>query len=106
MEYRPLIEDLLHAADVNGVCEAELRDAATAIETLLNERDAAIEELRGICWCCAHGKKWDKAPALSKMTTCEYMPIQVSGALAGGGGKCKCPHWEWRGPQKGESGHA
>lgn len=69
--------------------------AANAIETLLEERNAAIEDLRGMCWCCSHGKKWDKAPEWSKMTTCEH--IRESGALARGGGKCKCKYWVWRG---------
>lgn len=102
MDFKELIERLRHTS-CSGCMAHTMKEAATAIETLLTEREAAVEELRGICWCCAHGKKWDKAPALSKMTTCEYMPIQVSGALARGGGKCKCPHWEWRGPQKEEA---
>jgi len=70
-------------------------DAANAIETLLAERDALIEELRGICWCCAHGRKWENAPGWSKMTTCEH--LKDIGVLARSGGKTKCPHWEWRG---------
>lgn len=65
------------------------------------ERDAAVEELRGLCWCCVHGEKWAEAPVWSKAITCEHM--RESGTLARGGGKCKCPHWKWRGPQKKEA---
>ena len=63
------------------------------------ERDALIEELRGICWCCAHGRKWENAPGWSKMTTCEH--LKEIGVLARSGGKAKCPHWEWRGAKGG-----
>ena len=76
-----------------SVCES----AADVIETLLAERDAAVEELRGLCWCCAHGKRWENAPLWSNATTCEHMKEQ--GVLAHSGGKCKCPHWQWRGPR-------
>lgn len=61
MDYKELIEDLLYAVDVTGVCEAELRDAATAIETLLAEREAAIRDLNELgrdnpdsCYLCKH----------------------------------------------------
>lgn len=112
----PII-DRLAAYEVTGLMPEEVADlqrawdmyggeeGITAAFQKAAERDAAVEELHGICWCCAHGKKWDKAPALSKMTTCEYMPIQVSGALARGGGKCRCPHWEWRGLQRKDEVH-
>lgn len=73
-------------------------DGITAAFQKAAERDAAVEDLRGMCWCCAHGEKWDKAPVWSRMTTCEHM--RKSGALARGGGKCRCPHWEWHGPRK------
>lgn len=76
-----------------------LERAADVIETLLAERDVLIEELRGICWCCAHGRKWKNAPGWSKMTTCEH--LKEIGVLARSGGKTKCPHWEWRGAKGG-----
>lgn len=61
---------------------------------------AAVEELRGLCWCCTNGKKWDKAPGWSNMTTCEHM--RERGVLAAGGGTAgkNCTHWKWRGPQE------
>lgn len=78
-----------------------LREAATAIETLLAERDAAVEDLRGLCWCCANGKKYENRLPWSKATTCEHM-LEL-GVVARSGGKCKCQFWKWRGPQKGEN---
>lgn len=66
---------------------------------------AAVEDLRGLCWCCAHGEKWKKAPVWSNMTTCEH--IRERGSVAVGGGKAGkyCQHWTWRGPQEaGEGG--
>ena len=76
----------------------EFEEDATAIETLLSERDAAVEDLRGNCWCCANGKPWEKAGPLSKMTCCEH--LKEWGAVATSGKACKCQHWQWRGPQK------
>lgn len=56
--------------------------AADAIETILAERDAAVNEMRGICSFCAHKK------------TCQFgnhlRDICVNGS-----------NWQWRGPQKG-----
>ena len=103
MDYKELIEELRMVASWDGVCCDcnHCIDAATAIETLLAERDAAVEDLRGMCWCCVHGKPWDEAGPLSKMTGCEK--LSKIGVLARGGGKCKCLYWEWRGPQKGKN---
>lgn len=72
--------------------------SADTIENLLAERDAALEELRGICWCCASGKPWEKAGPLSNLTACEH--LSECGVLACGGRNSKCQHWQWRGPQK------
>lgn len=100
MDYKELIASLRHQE--SSVRDQRLpnifRDAADAIETLLAERDAAIEDLRGMCCYCAHGRRWEKTPLWSRMTTCEYM--QEQGALAIGGGNHKCSRWEWREPIK------
>lgn len=104
MDYKNLIKKLEYQAKTirNNNCTTmsaeESEAAANAIETLLAERDAAVEELRGLCWCCANGEKLKKAPMWSMATTCKYM--RELGALARSGGKCKCQHWQWRGPQK------
>lgn len=76
-------------------CQA-CEDAADIIETLLAERDAAVEDLSGMCWCCEHGRPWDISGELSRLTTCEYMTGNGVRAYAG---RRPCPHWEWRGPQ-------
>lgn len=34
-------------------------DMADAQKTLLAERDAAIEDLRGACWACANAREWE-----------------------------------------------
>ena len=59
------------------------------------ERDAAVEDLRGLCWCCAHGKKYENGLPWSRATTCKHM--RELGVAARAGGKCKCQFWEWRG---------
>lgn len=88
MDYKELIDRLKNIrflyADNGLKCESICKDAATAIETLLAERDAAVEELRGRCSKCKHLR---------------------SGILEFPCADCcfesgKSDHWEWRGPQK------
>ena len=64
------------------------------------ERDAAVEELRGVCRCCTNARPWMDAFYEGRFYTCDYITEQ--GVLARSGGKCKCPHWQWRGPQREE----
>lgn len=85
--------DLKRAWDMYGG-----EESVTAALQKAAERDAAVEDLRGLCWCCVNGKRWEKAPPWSKATTCDHM--RELGVLARSGGKCKCPHWEWRGQQR------
>lgn len=100
MDCKELIEQLRNVFQADGyeleqsVCES----AAETISALSEALDAALEDLRGMCWCCVNGKPWEQAGPLSKLTGCEH--LSELGVLARGGGKCKCPHWEWRGPQK------
>lgn len=95
---RRLVEcDQWDEAIQNDELSLVLEDAADAMEILLAERDAAVEDLRGRCWCCVHGEPWEPAGPLSKLMGCEH--LSELGVLARGGGKCKCPHWKWRGPQ-------
>ena len=105
MDYKELIEQLRKhhqawAAYSDLELAHDLEDAITAIETLLDERDAAVEDLRGLCWCCAHGKKYENGLPWSKATTCEHM--RELGVVARSSGKCKCKFWQWRDPQKGD----
>lgn len=98
MDYKELTNQLEVLERHTGFCA--LGVSATAIETLLDERDAAVEDLRGLCWCCAHGKKYENGLPWSKATTCEHM--RELGVVARSSGKCKCKFWQWRDPQKGD----
>jgi len=51
MAFRGLAERLLEF-DQSSTLEA----AADAITALSEALDAALEDLRGLCWCCVHGK--------------------------------------------------
>lgn len=82
MDYKELIEDLRYAADVTGVCEIELRDAATAIETLLAEREAAVRDLTEVC---------EDNPDVCHL--CKHLPCVDKN------GKGYCLGWQWRGPR-------
>ena len=104
MDYKELVKDFRAEAEFQRVnfgfstVAKELDAAASAIETLLAERDAAVEELRGICWCCANGKPMGRIGRLRSCTTCDYMAER--GMLGVVGREKDCPHWRWRGPQK------
>lgn len=74
MDYKELIKKL---REKDG-CRCECLRAATAIETLLAERDAAVEELRGECRVCEHRGE------------CLFNDQCGNGS-----------NWQWRGPQKG-----
>lgn len=79
MDYKEVIRRLDGCVEFDGNL---LDDAADAIETLLAERDAALEELRSIgCEVCAH--------------LCDYSFNSPC---------CTCGdadnNWQWRGPQK------
>lgn len=100
MDYKELIEllnewhehciselcgkDVLNCDDlcINRGEECIVHQAISAIETLLLERDAAVEDMKGICSFCVHKK------------TCQFgnhlRDICVNGS-----------NWQWRGPQKG-----
>lgn len=84
MDYEKLIKRLRKYADFGAklvVCE----DAATAIETLLAERDAAVKELHGRCSKCKH---FSSGLLEFPCTDCRFE-------------RGTSDHWEWRGPQKG-----
>lgn len=93
MDYKELIKSLKEEAchqrvvfGSHGV-SCQLEGAADAIEALLVERDAAVEDLRLVADC----------------TSCKWYFSENSGETCPG---CDCPNenenWEWRGPQKGE----
>lgn len=89
MDYNEIIE-AMRSTDAKVVFCRSL-DAALALETLLSERDAAVEDLRGTCFSCKHGNKWEKEANIMRLIVCEHMK-----------GQPECSHWEWHGPQKGD----
>lgn len=98
MDYKELIERMRRVDCVyanGGVLQAAIaKEAATAIETLLAERDAAIEMLRGECRACKHNVGWHN---VGKCCTCTH---ETAGPLIP---KEQCDdNWKWRGPQKGD----
>lgn len=85
MDYKELIELLREKNNCDVLDYVD--DAATAIETLLEERDAAVEDLKGRCGVCKH------------RGVCLFDEQHRIGCAVSNGG-----HWEWCGPQKGD-GH-
>lgn len=59
----------------------------------------ALDDLNGLCWCCIHGHKWEKAPDWSSLTFCEHLSGSIAAA---GNAKLKCKHWQWRGRKEGK----
>ncbi len=90
MDYKELIDELRMVASWNISdcydCNQCVK-AATAIETLSAERDAAVEDLKGRCGVCKH------------RGVCLFDEQHRIGCAVSNRG-----HWQWRGPQKGD-GH-
>lgn len=94
-DYKEMIERFRSFADrwehgeqllLNGELRLQdaLRDAATAIETLMAERDAAVEGLakRPHPSTCKYGEHCDYISAITRRPDCY-----------------SCDEWQWRGPQ-------
>lgn len=84
MDHKELINRLRY----NRVCPDDIADAATVIETLLAERDAAVGDLTRICE--------DNPDVCEYCKHMKHMPCTDSHG--------RCIGWQWRGPQKGD-GH-
>ena len=84
LDCKELIEQLKEWNDGKDciVCRA-----TTAIETLLAERDAAVEDLHGVCRACVYSRCFDGEQPCSE---CTY----------GTGIMWDADNWKWRGPQK------
>lgn len=83
MDYKELAKQLRRAVPYNGTwLQDRMREAATAIETLSAERDAAVEELRGECRVCERRGEC--------LFNDQYRDECGNGS-----------NWQWRGPQKG-----
>ena len=84
---RRLVEcDQWDEAIQNDELSLVLEDAADAMEILLAERDAAVEELRGYCRACVYARtnKADYPCSECKHLICGTQEIDG---------------WKWRGPQ-------
>lgn len=93
MDYKELIERIEDSCDFAVAIEEDdlfttLKDAADAIETLLAERDAAVEDLKGRCDICKH------------RCVCLFDEHRRVGCA-----NSKRGHWQWRGPKKEGDGH-
>lgn len=77
------------ASDAIQQLETERHRLFTAVKQLQQERDAALAQLRGHCWCCKKGKPLRKG---SNLMICPHFS-----ALQGivGTMRSDCPHWEW-----------
>lgn len=90
MDYKELIDELrslsLHVPEQMFGEDGKdpLERAADAIETLLAERDYAVEELRGRCSQCKH---FSSGPLVSICADCRFECGTID-------------HWKWRGPHK------
>lgn len=80
MDYKELIRRL-RASNRDAIVSSD--EAATAIETLLAERDAAVEQIRGECYHCANVRK-----------------CYSGGEMMRDCARNNRRNWQWRGPQK------
>lgn len=72
---------------------ADLIESLSAeLEQVKRERDAAVEDMRGRCFACAHARPHDKYPNLN---VCQFIPVAL-----GGQGVRECELWQWRGVQE------
>lgn len=83
MDYRDLIDTLRHGDPLDIVVQAY--EMADAIETLLKERDAAVEEIRGQCDKCKY----------SDFGAFDFPCFRCSYTV---------DYWRWRGPREGGDG--
>lgn len=86
MDYKELIKKL---REKDG-CNCECLQAADTIETILEERDSAVELLRAgksRCDCCMHDE--------SSIHEYPCRDCKDCGGMS--------DYWQWRGPQKGDA---
>ena len=102
MDYKELIGELraLSKHVPEQMCDDGGKDplekAVTAIETLLAERDAAVNLLHGACYACKNkGTHYSEAPC----SLCKWGGMVYITPIA----KLQ-DSWQWRGPKK-ESGN-
>lgn len=67
-------------------------DAEARAEKAEKERDAAVEDMRGICYLCANAKPYSEFS--QRMMTCEHIKAVASTKSPG------CKHFKWRGQKE------
>lgn len=75
---------------VSMLAHAEAAEARA--EKAEKERDAAIEDMRGICYLCANAKPYSEFS--QRMMTCEHIKAVASTKSPG------CKHFKWRGQKE------
>lgn len=76
--------------------EKGIGNMAMNLKRVYEERDAAIRDLRGRCFACAHARPDAAFPHLNR---CPFLAC----AMAGDGARA-CEHWQWRGHEADTSG--
>lgn len=71
---------------------ARAESAEARAEKAEKERDAAIEDMRGICYLCANAKPYSEFS--QRMMTCEHIKAVASTKSPG------CKHFKWRGQKE------
>lgn len=88
-DYKELINKLRYFRS----CPEDVAEAANAIETLLTERDAAIEMLHGECYACKYKSGWfSKGPCATCKNGDPYTFLPHENAMH------NKDNWEWSGP--------
>lgn len=72
---------------------------AYSIQSLLKERNALLNELKGFCWCCKNVERIDTKEGIP-LYNCKYMGSDQSSLYGRSGSGCR--HWQWRGIQGGD----
>lgn len=71
---------------------ARTEAAEARAEKAEKERDAAVEDMRGICYLCANAKPYSEFS--QRMMTCEHIKAVASTKSPG------CKHFKWRGQKE------
>lgn len=72
--------------------EKGIGNMAMNLKRVYKERDAAIRDLKGRCFACAHARPDAAFPHLNR---CPFLAC----AMAGDGARA-CEHWQWRGHER------
>ena len=79
----------LSLVDKQFVVDAIREKMDGTLEKVTRERDAALKQLNGHCWCCKKGKPLREG---SSLMICPHFG-EAQGIVATL--RSNCPHWEW-----------